>query len=226
MELTNLARTLLRPLAALIPAQPAASAAHAAALLFEFASLPPEAALGKLNSSVEGLLSRDAVERLASYGPNTVAHEAHKSRLRRLGELFATPLSMLLLVLATVSYLTGEIKGAVVIAIMVVLATFLSFVQEHRSSKAAERLRAMVSTTATVLRMDRRKGVPDDVNRYFEVHLRLRGPTREEMPIERLVPGDVVLLSAGDMLPADVRLLAAKDLFVNESALTVRGHAG
>jgi len=220
MELTNLARTLLRPLAALIPSQPAASAAHAAALLFEFASLPPEAALGKLNSSVEGLLSRDAVERLTSYGPNTVAHEAKKSALRRLGELFATPLSMLLLVLATVSYLTGETKGAVVIAIMVVLATFLSFIQEHRSSKAAERLRAMVSTTATVLRMDRRKGVPDDVNRYFEVQLRLRGPTREEVPIERLVPGDVVLLSAGDMLPADVRLLAAKDLFVNESALT------
>ena len=149
-----------------------------------------------------------------------MAHEEQKSALRRLAELFVTPLSMLLLVLATVSYLTGETKGAVVIAIMVVLATLLSFIQEYRSSKAAERLRAMVSTTATVLRMDRRKGVPDDVNRYFEVELRLRGPTREEMPIERLVPGDVVLLSAGDMVPADVRLLAAKDLFVNEAALT------
>jgi P-type Mg2+ transporter len=63
----------------------------------------PEAALGKLNSSVEGLLSRDAVERLTSYSLNTVAHETKKSALRRLGELFATPLSMLLLVLATVS---------------------------------------------------------------------------------------------------------------------------
>src|SRR4030095_9039392 len=162
----------------------------------------------------------EAIDRLLTYGPNTVAHEARKSAARRLLELFFTPLSILLLVLATVSYLTGETKGAVVIAIMVVLATLLSFIQEYRSSKAAERLRAMVSTTATVLRMDPRKGVPDEVNRHFEVNLRPQGPTREEVSIERLVPGDVILLSAGDMVPADVRLLNAKDLFINEAALT------
>src|SRR4030095_1927954 len=122
----------------------------------------------------------EAIDRLLTYGPNTVAHEARKSAARRLLELFFTPLSILLLVLATVSYLTGETKGAVVIAIMVVLATLLSFIQEYRSSKAAERLRAMVSTTATVLRMDPRKGVPDEVNRHFEVNLRPQG-----VPVEQ-----------------------------------------
>src|SRR5262249_26777514 len=158
-------------------------------------------ALEKLGSSPEGLLSREAIDRLSTYGRNTVAHEAPKGPVRRLIELLFTPLSILLLVLASVSYLTGEIKGAVVIAIMVVLATLLSFMQEDRSSRGAERLRAMVSTTATVLRMDPRKGVPEEINRYFEVKLRPQGPAREEVSIERLVPGDVILLSAGDMVP-------------------------
>jgi P-type Mg2+ transporter len=220
MQPIILMRSLLAPLAALIPAQPAPAAAQSVAELKECACLTHDQALAKLRSSPEGLLSREAIDRLLTYGPNTVAHEAHKGPARRLVELLFTPLSILLLVLATVSYLTGEIKGAVVIAIMVVLATLLSFIQEYRSSKAAERLRAMVSTTATVLRMDPRKGVPDEVNRYFEVNLRPQGPAREEVPIERLVPGDVILLSAGDMVPADVRLLNAKDLFVNEAALT------
>ncbi len=220
MQLTIFTRSLLAPLAALIPAQPASPAAQSVAELKEYACLPPDEALERLGSSTEGLLSRDAIDRFQTYGPNTVAHETHKSGPRRLLELLLTPLSILLLVLATVSYLTGETKGAVVIGIMVVLATLLTFIQEYRSSKAAERLRAMVSTTATVLRMDPRKGVPEEVNRYFEINLRPQGPTREEISIERLVPGDVILLSAGDMVPADVRLLSAKDLFVNEAALT------
>ena len=86
---------------------------------------------------------------------------------------------------------------------MVVLAITTAFIQEHRSNEAAARLRAMVHTTASVRRRPSRSDEP-----FCEI------------PIEQLVPGDVVRLSAGDMIPADLRLLEAKDLFVNQSALT------
>ena len=188
--------------------------------LVDVAGMAPEAALVWLDSSADGLLPREAEERLAIHGANTVAHEVRRNPLRRLLELFSTPLSLLLLSLAIINELTGEVRGAIVIALMVILSVLLSFIQEFRSSKAAERLRAMVHTTATVLRKDKRLGVPDEVNRLFEVRLHPRGPDAVEVPLEQVVPGDVVRLSAGDMIPADVRLLSAKDLFVNQAALT------
>ena len=88
---------------------------------------------------------------------------------------------------------------------MVVLAITTAFVQEHRSNEAAARLRAMVHTTASVLRNAIARGTDDPF---------------AEIPMEQLVPGDIVRLSAGDMIPADLRLLEAKDLFINQSALT------
>ena len=188
--------------------------------LIEAARLNPGELLEQLESSGEGLLDREAEERLDTYGPNRVAHEAHKSPLRQLMERFATPLNALLLALALISYLSGETKGAIVISLMVILSWLLSFSQEYRSNKAAEKLRAMVSTTATVMRKDKRKGVPEEVNQLFHVRLTPHGPERKEIPIEQLVPGDMIHLSAGDMIPADVRILSAKDLFVNQAALT------
>ena len=122
--------------------------------LLELSSLAPDAAMAKMGTSLAGLDDSAAEARLDEYGANEVAHEQHKSAVRRLLELFLTPLSVLLLALATVNYFTGEIKGAIVIAVMVVLSSLLSFVQEFRSHKAAERLRAMVSTTATVFRKE------------------------------------------------------------------------
>ena len=106
--------------------------------LLEIGRLTPEAALRRLQTSVDGLLDREADERLERYGTNEVAHERPKSPGRRLAELFLTPLSILLFALAVVNYATGETKGAIVIALMVVLSSLLSFVQEFRSSKAAE----------------------------------------------------------------------------------------
>ena len=176
--------------------------------------------LHRLGVTDEGLLEREARLRLEQYGPNTVAYEVRKNPVLRLVELFLTPLSLLLLGLATLTWLTGETGGAVVIAIMVVLATVLSFVQEFRSSKAAERLREMVSTTATVLRKSASAGVPEEVNRLFEVRVTVRPPHAAEIPISQIVPGDIIRLSAGDMIPADLRVLSAKDLFVNEASLT------
>ena len=108
------------------------------------------------------------------------------------------PLNFLLLGLAAVSWATGDVRAAIVIVAMVILSVTLAFVQEHRSNKAAAALRAMVHTTVSV----RRDGVFKDV------------------PLHTLVPGDVVQLSAGALIPADLRLLGSKDLHVNQSALT------
>ncbi len=201
---------------------PAISAAGTrnAALLRRAAQLPAAELLGDLDSTPDGLLERDVDERLAQHGPNVAVREAHLNPATHLARLFLTPITALLLVLALLNYATGEIKGAIVISLMVVISVLLAFVQEFRSNRAAERLRAMVSTTASVIRRDRRAGVPEEINRLFQVRLNVQSPARVEVPIERLVPGEVVHVSAGDMIPADLRVLSAKDLFVNQSALT------
>ncbi len=188
--------------------------------ILRIACLDSDAVLSQLDASFEGLLERDALARLENYGKNEVAHEQARSAPRQLLGHFATPLSLLLLGLATVSFLTGEIKGAVVISIMVLLSGLLSFIQEFRSNKAAEKLREMVRTTASVLRKDVTAGVPEEVNRHFQVKLNIRPSHTTEIPLSHVVPGDIIHLSAGDMVPADLRILSAKDLFVNEAALT------
>ena len=189
-------------------------------LLLEVSGSDAEIALRRMDSSSEGLLDRESEDRLLVYGPNAIVHEKHRSPVRQLLSYFKNPLNVLLLTLSALSFYLGDTEAATIIAIMVALSITLTFVQEFRSSNAAERLRAMVSTTATVLRKDRRSGVPDEVNRYFNIHLTPHGPQRREVPIDTLVPGDVIQLSAGDMIPADVRLLTAKDLFINQSSLT------
>jgi len=186
-------------------AAPAASRDDAAARLRRLAALDEVSVLAELGSAAAGLDAEEVQARLARYGANSVAPPNRCRPLRRLGEQFLQPLPLLLLVLAIVSDITGEVDGAVVIAVTVVLSAVLGFVQEYRSERAADRLRAMVRTTATVMRrdaIDRTRSQP------------------QEIPLEAVVPGDIVRLSAGDLLPADVRLLAAKDLFVNQSTLT------
>jgi Mg2+-importing ATPase len=103
---------------------------------------------------------------------------------------------------------------------MVQISVLLRFVQEFRSGRAAETLKAMVGTTATVSRPGPQADVPADVSKAFELNLHPQPPQRKEVPIQDLVPGDVIYLSAGDMVPADVRLLASKDLFISQSILT------
>lgn len=201
-------------------ANPSAGAGHVSARLFDVACIEAGVALDRLESSVEGLPEREAAERLKKFGPNAVAHEARKNAVMQLLERFANPLNLLLLALAGISFAMGDLEAAAIISIMVGIAVFLSFLQESRSTSAAEKLRAMVSTTATVLRKGKRKGVPPEAVEMFQVDLALRGPEKKEIPIGKLVPGDVVHLSAGDMIPADIRILSARDLFVNQSSLT------
>lgn len=203
------------------PATPISEAkGKVSTLLLEVSGSEPEIALRRLDSSSEGLLDREAQERLDVYGHNAIEHERRLNPFQRLLNNFKNPLNILLLGLAGISWYLGDVDAAIIITLMVALSVILTFVQEHRSSQAADRLKAMVSTTATVQRRDRRAGVPDEVNRFFNVHLPHRAPHKQEVPLDTLVPGDIIVLSAGDMIPADVRLLTAKDLFVNQASLT------
>jgi len=154
--------------------------------------------LQQLKTDNQGLSAEEAEARLEQYGPNEVAREKRTSFLMRLWDNAKNPLVILLMVLGLVSYLTGDIRATAMIAVMVLLGIVLRFVQEARADRAAEKLKAMVSTTATVM----------------------RAGDRREVALKELVPGDIVLLSAGDMVPADIRVLTAKDLFVNQATLT------
>src|SRR5215470_1949694 len=173
-----------------------------AADLFALGQLATEPLCQRLQSSVAGLTREETARRLQDFGPNLVAREQRPTILQEIWGRARDPLNALLLTLAAVSYFIGDMRAAIVIVLIVLLAVGTSFVQEHRSNEAAARLRAMVKTTASVRR---RPAVGD--GDFVEV------------PIESLVPGDIVKLSAGDMI-ADLRLLEAKDLFINQSALT------
>ena len=172
-------------------------------MLRELAPCSPDEALQRLGSSAAGLTTGEAGTRLRLVGPNEVAHEARQTILVEIVTRSINPLNMLLLALAATSYFLGDQRAALMIAIMVLLSISLGFYQEHRSTNAAAALRRMVQNNATVRRQD---------GGSAEGHT--------NVPIAQVVPGDIVLLSAGDMIPADVRLISAKDLFINQSALT------
>jgi Mg2+-importing ATPase len=186
-------------------------AKHAAitAALLERARCDEATVLARLESRAEGLTEAEVAAREIQYGPNQIARTRRRSKPRLLLDNVRNPLIILLLVLSLVSYLTGDLRAAVVVLVMVVLGVVLRFVQEMRADNAAARLQAMVGSKATVV----------------------RGGRELEIPLGELVPGDVVCLGAGDMVPADARLLTTKDLFLNQSALTgeampVEKHAG
>jgi Mg2+-importing ATPase len=126
-------------------------------------------------------------------------------------ERLATPLNILLVVFASVSIAVGDNDAGLIILSMVVLSVSLAFVQERRSNRAADALTAMVHTTATVLR----RAAAAESAAQEPV-----GLATAEIPLHLRVPGDIVHLSAGDMIPGDLRLISAKDLFVNQAALT------
>ena len=174
-----------------------------AARLLESARADPAALLQRLHSHAEGLSSSQASAIRRRSGANEIAREEHVAWPLHLWHCYRNPFNLLLSSLAAVSGLTHDLHAATVILAMVALSTLMRFVQEARSQRAAEALRGRVGNKATVLR-------------------RIRGSASHEveLPVEQLVPGDVLRLAAGDMIPADLRLLAAKDLFTNQSAMT------
>jgi len=169
-----------------------------AAELIERSKADCPAVLDQLKTRPEGLSQAEAAARLKQYGPNEIAREKPPSPLRRLLNNVKNPLVLLLSALSLLSYLTGDLRAAIVILVMVVLGVVLRYFQEMRADHAAEKLKEMVSNTATLV----------------------RAGGESEVPLGQLVPGDIIKLAAGDMVPADVRVLSAKDLFLNQSALT------
>lgn len=157
--------------------------------------------LDKLHTRADGLTEQEADTIRAAVGPNEVEVEKPLTWRAHLWRSYKNPFNLLLTVLAVVSYYTEDMKAAIVIGAMVILSTLMRCIQELRSSNTADKLKEMVSNTATVIRHD--------------ITL-----CRVEVPIRKLVPGDIVQLSAGDMIPADLRLLSAKDLFVSQAAMT------
>ncbi len=179
------------------------------------------ALLVRLDSHEDGLSGAEAERRLASEGPNEVEHEKPLAWWVHLWHCYKNPFNILLTLLAVVSYATEDVKATIVIGSMVLLSTLLRFVQEGRSNRAAENLKALVSNTATVIRRDLGTEAAEVAQRWFHIELHSRRPAqRVELPIKELVSGDHVVLSAGDMIPADCRVVSAKDLFVSQSAMT------
>ncbi len=171
---------------------------HDSTQLLQKARADTATVLRELGSQLEGLSEAEADSRLKQVGTNEIAQKKRQSALMRLLSNIKNPLVLLLLALGVLSFLTGDLRAMVVIFVMVVLGVVLRFFQEMRADNAAERLQAMVSNTATMV----------------------RGGEEKEVSPKMLVPGDIIRLAAGDMVPADVRVLSAKDLFLNQAALT------
>ncbi|WP_432323509.1 magnesium-translocating P-type ATPase [Yersinia enterocolitica] len=171
--------------------------------------------LSKLNANLNGLTEEDARERLELYGLNEVAHEKAPAALIQLLAAFNNPFIFVLMILAAISFVTDywlplqrgeetDLVGVSIIVTMVLISGLLRFWQEYRTNKAAEALKSMVRTMATVLRRSSHSAQP----------------AKQEIAIKQLVPGDIILLSAGDMIPADLRLIKSRDLFISQAILT------
>lgn len=173
------------------------AAFQASDLLLQAAAASPDEALRLLDAAPDGLTEAEA-ERRRQFGPNAIADSEHRTWRRLWASALFNPLVILLGVLGSFSLATGDLRSAAVIWLMLSLGVVLRIVQESRADTAVARLKAMIRVTATV----RRDG-------------ELR-----EAPLAELVPGDVIVLSAGDMVPADVRVLACRELFVNQASLT------
>jgi Mg2+-importing ATPase len=166
--------------------------------LAEWAALDADEVMRRLRTTTRGLTGIEAAARLDAEGPNALPVSVRTGWPWRLLRAVRNPLVVLLVVLAGVARLTGDTRAAGVITLMIILGVLLRFVQETHAGAAADKLRSMIHVTATVV----------------------RDGEEVEVPLRGVVRGDVVLLAAGDMIPADVRLLSAKDVFVNQAALT------
>lgn len=165
---------------------------------FDYLGCTKEVVFEKLKSSQKGITEQEAKKRLLEYGFNEPAKKKKRNILREILFKFLNPLVIVLLVIGAFSLFFGEKISALIVSLMAVMSVMLAFVQEHRASKAAEKLSEMVRTTATVLRNGKSK----------------------EISIREIVPGDIVDLFAGDMIPADLRIISCKDLFINQASLT------
>lgn len=159
---------------------------------------PLDDLFAELGAGRNGLGDEEAIARRQRVGLNVLRPRGERAAILELLAYFRNPLVLVLLAASVVAGFLGDTRSAAVISVIVLLSVLLDFAQEYRAGRAAERLRSTVAVRATVLR---------------------DGKTRE-IPMSELVPGDVVALAAGDLVPADGRVLEARDLFVNQSLLT------
>jgi P-type Mg2+ transporter len=177
--------------------------------LMELCTLPAAEALQRLGVTENGLSDEQVGTAREEYGSNILSHRKEAGIVMELLQRCRNPLVIQLLVICVVSLLMGDVRAATVVGAMVLLSVGLAYVQEHRSSKAVEKLNAMVQTNSVVM----------------------RGGKECDIPIAEIVPGEIVILQAGALIPADLRLISAKDFFVSQSSLTgesmpVEKHAG
>jgi P-type Mg2+ transporter len=188
------------------PARPWPPAGPAAARqgITSCAEAPPLQVLRRLDSTPRGLDEAEAQIRLTRFGENVIAAGRRPSWVVRTLAAIRNPFVVILICLTVVSAATGNTGGAAVITAMVVISCLLRVGQECRSDRAAAALRAMVATTATVVRRASAGSAA----------------MAREVPVDQLVPGDVVRLAAGDLVPADLRLLRSADLAVSQAVFT------
>ena len=166
--------------------------------LIELCTVPAEEALQRLGVTENGLSDEQVETAREEYGSNILSHRKEAGIVMELLQRCRNPLVIQLLVICVVSLLMGDVRAATVVGAMVLLSVVLAYVQEHRSSKAVEKLNAMVQTNSLVM----------------------RGGKEYDIPIAAIVPGEIVILQAGALIPADLRLINAKDFFVSQSSLT------
>lgn len=152
----------------------------------------------ELRTSINGLSSEDAKERLEEYGENRVDAQKPTPAWLLFIEGFKDPFVLVLAALAVVSFATSDYEASIVMLVMILASVTITFVQEYRSQKASLALKELIENTCAVTRDGRTK----------------------EIPMDEIVPGDIVTLATGDMIPADAVLIWTKDLFVNQSSLT------
>jgi len=166
--------------------------------LMEICGLSVDEALKRLETSGQGLSNEEAENRLDEYGPNELSHLRRLTFFQDMVSRFKSPLIIQLIVIAFISCLIGELEAAVIVGMMILLSVGLSYVLDHRSNLAVEALGKQVQSRALVI----------------------RDGAEMEVKVSEVVPGDIVILQAGSVVPADLRLIAARDFFVSESALT------
>lgn len=157
-----------------------------------------KALLEYYQSTPDGLTSSEAAARLLHCGPNLLHVQRRNALLFHFLAKFRNPLVIILLIASAISALTGDVASFIIISVIVLMSVTLDFIQEYRAGQTADKLRQSVA-----------------------VHVQaLRDGKSQEVPISSLLPGDIVLLAAGDLVPADGRILDSKDFFVNQAILT------
>lgn len=167
--------------------------------LIHYAKIDISSLLKELKTDIKTGLSTEFVENWQDdNGYNELLNNNEYKWYIKLLESFFNPFNIVLLILATISFATGDIMASLAIGCLVLISSIIKYVQENKSNTASEKLKSMIKTTATVVR--------DGV--------------KKEIDIKNLINGDVVLLSAGDIIPADLRVIDSKDLFIAQSSLT------